>query len=80
MDCGCVLEQGTSPSNSKATVTLRRGLTRCPRFEQNSQNRQSASDRVQPLVLIRAVCLHTRTDEKWRTYTVEIVCERLNRV
>ena len=64
----------------KATVTLRRGLTRCPRFEQNSRNRQSASERLQPPVLIRAVCLHTETDEKWRTHTVEIVCERLNRV
>ena len=70
----------THLGDSKATVTLGRGLTRCPRFEQNSRNRQSASDRVQPRVLIRAVCLHTQTDEKWRTHTVEIVCERLNRV
>ena len=56
-----------------------RGLTRCLRIEQNSRNRQSASDRLQPHVLIRAVCLHTKTDEKWRTHSVEIVCERLNR-
>ena len=62
----------------KATVTLGRGLTRCPRIERNSRNRQSAPDRLQPRVLIRAVCLHTQTDEKWRTHTVEIVCERLN--
>ena len=59
---------------TKATVTLGRGLTRCPRFEQNSRNRQSASDRLQPRVLIRAVCLHTQTDKKWCTHTVEIVC------
>ena len=64
----------------KATVTLGRGLTRCPRIEQNSQNPKSASDRLQPLVLIHALCLHTQTDEKCRTHTVEIVCERLNRV
>ena len=64
----------------KATVTLGRGLTRCPRIERNSRNRQSAPDRLQPRVLIRMVCLHTQTDEKWRTHTLEIVCERLNRV
>ena len=62
----------------KATVTLGRGLTCCPRIEQNSRNRQSASDRPQLRVLIRAVCLHTQTDEKWRTHTVKIVCERPN--
>ena len=73
-------KQKDKKSKTKATVTLRRGLTRCPRFEQNSRNRQSASDRLQPRVLIRAVGLHTQTDEKWRTHTVEIVCERLNRV
>ena len=71
---------GTSAGRGKATVTLKRGLTRCPRIEQNSRNRQSASDRLQSRVLIREVCLHIQTDQKWRTHTVEIICERLNRV
>ena len=67
---------------NEATVTLGRGLTRCPRIEQNGRNRQSAPDRPQPRVLIHVVCLHTQTDEKWRTHTVhvEIVCERLHGV
>ena len=49
---------------AEATVTLGRGLTRCPRFEQNSRNRQSAPDSPQSRVLIRVVCLHTQKDEK----------------
>ena len=44
----------------KATVTLGRGLTRCPRIEQNSRNRQSAPERLQPrLNRVRAwMCAH----------------------
>ena len=50
--------------SAKATVTLGRRLTRCLRIERNSRDRQSASDHLHLSVLIRAVCLHTQTDEK----------------
>ena len=30
--------------HTKATITLGRGLTRCPRIEHNTRNRQSAPD------------------------------------